>query len=172
MALKKVVRLDNTDSFKFENKGDKLEGYYKKTTEVTINGQNVKKHIFETANGLVSVLGQFDLGKQLAEVPANSRVVATLMGIQKLKGGKTMKIYDVAYDDADVSESAATSEACADDLEDAYEEAGVDEDEISDDEIKTPATRVASNKPAASAPSAANQAKFQAMLQKAKTKIA
>lgn len=174
MALKKITPTDNAEGFKFEKKGDKIDGYYIKTTEVTIDGRPVKKHIFKTAKGLVSVLGQFQLGQQLAEVPTGSRVVAVLLGIQKLKAGKTMKLYDVSFDDEDGLDSG-TVEAASEAVETELEE--VEEDDVSVDSEEepldvAPAARATPPKTVAKPPTADAQARVQALLAKSRSKSA
>lgn len=103
MALEKAVRPSDTQPFKFENRGDTLKGYYMRTSEETINGSLVKKHVFKTQEGLKSVLGQADMYKQLIDNNClKNYVEVTFTGnVQKLKGGRTMKLYDVSFDDQD-----------------------------------------------------------------------
>lgn len=100
MALQRAVRSDTMDKIKFENKGDSLKGYYIQTTEVTIDGKLVKKHIFKTQKGLAGVLGQADMYQQLKDNNCErSYVEVTFTGnAKKLKGGRTMKLYEVDFD--------------------------------------------------------------------------
>lgn len=104
MALKRAQDLGQTQGFKFEKKGDVLKGYYIKTTEEVINGSRCKKHFFHTKNGIVTVLGQANMYKQLTDNNCQNLYVEVTFTGQKLplKGGKTMKIYSVDYDETDV----------------------------------------------------------------------
>lgn len=114
MALKKAVSSDSGDvaRFKFEKKGDRINGYYIRTEVIQIEGKDVKKHIFSTSDGLVSVLGQANLEKQLLENNCkNVYVEAVFTGqVQKLKGGRTMKLYDLSFDDEDKYSGPTTAE--------------------------------------------------------------
>lgn len=120
MALQKAERTGNTTPFKFEKGGDKLAGYYVRTTDEVINGSTVKKHVFKTANGYLSVLGQADMYKQLVDNECkNTYVEITFSGdVQKLKGGKTMKLYDVAFDRSDTLDGETVPSVTEDDTDD------------------------------------------------------
>ena len=131
MAKQKAVRAGNTSGFKFEKAGDTLSGYYIGTTEEMINGSLAKKHVFKTATGLVSVLGQADMYKQLVGNDClNLNVDITFTGqVLKLKGGKTMKLYDVEFDPDDQYDAGASGghEDYADESEPGEEESPADE---------------------------------------------
>ena len=160
MALQKAQRTSNAQGFKFTGKGDTLKGFYVSTTEETINGSKVKKHVFQTDTGAVSVLGQADMYNQLTQNDClNSYVEITFTGdLQKLKGGKTMKLYDVAFDKTQSWDAGANTNY--DDVDDSEENVL--------DEIEAPAATPPPR--AAKAPSAANQAKVQALLSSAKNR--
>lgn len=102
MALKTANGGARGDKFKFEEEGDKLEGYYLGSSIIVINGDNVTAHNVQTDKGIMSPLGSTDLNRKLGEVPAGARVVIVFEGIKKLGKGKTLKIFDVKYDDEDV----------------------------------------------------------------------
>lgn len=155
MALEKANRTGNAAPFKFEKRGDSLKGYYVKTEAVTINGSAVKQHLFKTATGFVSVLGQADMYKQLVDNNCvNNYVEITFSGeVQKLKGGKTMKLYDVAFDRADTLDNSVSTPVD----EDVY----VDEEEPADEIEVARATPPAR---AAAAPDAARKARTEALL--------
>lgn len=159
MALKKVIRTDNTDSFKFEKKGQTLKGYYLKTVVKPINGKDCNVHLFQTSKGLVSVLGQHDLSQQLAEITLGCYIEATFTGVKNLKGGKTMKLYDVGWDDSDtidvdsVDTEAGTEEPAEEEEQDSSDDVADDEpaedeeEETPMDEVKTAPARSIAAKP-------------------------
>lgn len=161
MSLIKAIRSSGTKPFKFERKGDTIKGYYLNTTEETINGSPVKKHVFLTPEGSLSVLGQADMYSQLTSNNClKSYVEVTFTGnVQKLKGGKTMKLYDVQYDPSQTVDAASIADVSVDD-------SLVDEDLFGDDGENGPASTPLS--PAASraikAPTAEQQAAVQARL--------
>lgn len=155
-------------AFKFEKAGDRLDGYYLKTESITIEGREVKKHVFATAKGLVSVLGQADMAQQLKDNDLGGRrVVITFSGkVQKLRGGKTMKLYDVDFDRADVYKTPDSEPELAEGTE-AYADEYTDEEEVLDEVQRTTARKPAH---AAVAPDAAAQARVQALLGRNRTK--
>lgn len=156
MALEKAIRTGNSTGFKFVNKGDTLKGYYLGTTVEPINGKDVDVHRFKNESGIFSVLGQADIKGQFKSngVTAGMWVEITFSGeMQKLKGGRTMKLYDVLFnrDDLDSGESTGPS------LEEDY---GDEEDSYGEVAVAAP---VAPAK-AATAPSSDRQAAMRALL--------
>lgn len=164
MALQKANRTSDTQAFKFENGGDTLKGFYLKTSEEVINGSKVKKHVFRTSDGLFSVLGQADMYSQLTENHCvGTYVEVTFTGkFRKLKGGKTMKLYDVSFDREQVSDEAPIEDNSYD--QDDNEQDLSAETEVA--EIVDEPTPPRPSKPlrAAAVPDAARQAKVQALL--------
>ncbi len=178
MALKKAADLGNTAGFKFEKKGDKLVGYYLKTTEETINGSNCKKHYFSTKTGIVTVLGQANMYKQLADNSCQGCMVEITFTGQalKLKGGKTMKVYEVYFDEidrysgSDVDTVGEVDQDEVDGYEEPTDDVAIDEDEPALDE--TPPARSTAPKRAATAPDPARRAAVQNLLNGRTTKRA
>lgn len=165
MGMKKAQDLGQSQGFKFETKGQTLKGYYLKTTDEVINGSPCKKHYFQTAEGLVTVLGQANMYKQLTDNNCqNLAVEITFTGqALKLKGGKTMKVYEVSYDEEDVWDGAGTvaAETVGDDIDDG-DDTDLDDDPAPLDE--TPPARAAAPKQRAVAPAADRQARVQKLL--------
>ena len=163
MALTKVTREEDATPFKFEKAGDTLKGYYTGTSEIEIDGRPVKKHTFVTTDGLKTVLGQADLYKQLSGNNClNFYVEATFTGdAQKLKGGKTMKIYSVAVDKSDKYEGAQIQDSDGEDVDSDIFDAEPAADEV-------PPMRATPPKFATKAPSAESQAEVQALLGRAR----
>lgn len=137
MAKQKAIKSNDSNNFKFENKGDTLVGYYLKTTEEVINGTPAKKHWFQTDKGLTTVLGQANMYKQLVENECKGMSVDIIFTGQsiKLKGGKTMKVYDVFFDTEDLYQGDLPET----DAKDAYED-DAEEDTLEDE---TPVDEVA-----------------------------
>lgn len=157
MALKNKADFGNTEQFKFEKKGTKLDGYYKGTTDIVIEGRDVKKHVFNTSKGLVSVLGQTHLTQLLQDIPLNCRVVATYVDTKVIKKGfNPMKMFELQYDEEekdpgaslDLSEESIEDEA----VEEEYADEVV-EDEVVEEEPQQPVRRAStpSSKPTSGA---------------------
>lgn len=163
MALERVQRTDDATSFKFTKKGDTLQGYYIKTDTITIDGREVKRHLFETDTGLISVLGQADMHKQLMDGDCVNRFVEVVFSgtVKKLKGGRTMKLYDVAVDRTKVWTGSDAADLESGDLE-GIEDSDVAEEETPVDEL--PPARPTRPARVAATPSATSQARVQAML--------
>lgn len=98
MALVNKPRASNDKGFKFEKTGQSLEGYYIETIEITLDGDLVKKHIFKTESGIVSVLGQAFLTREFKETPRGTYVRLTLLEEKEKVGKGWMKTYDVKWD--------------------------------------------------------------------------
>ena len=96
-------------SFKFTKAGDTLKGYYQGQVQKTINGSPVIEHTYKTESGLMSVLGQSNILQQIKNnnIKPGMYVEIEFSGeMQKLRSGKTMKVYDIAYDDENVDSDA------------------------------------------------------------------
>jgi len=143
MALQKAIKGGETTPFKFTNAGDTIKGYYHGQSEKMINGSKVVESLYKTKTGILSVLGQAHLLSQIRtnNIEIGNYVEIVFSGqVQKLKGGRTMKVYDVSFDRDDNDTSSENVEAGS------FEEA---EDEETEDETtafvpptppKTPAT--------------------------------
>lgn len=107
MAFKKKIDIGSTDAFKFEKLQQSLEGYYVGTFDIVIDGRDVKKHVFQTSKGLVSVLGQAHLTQLLAGIEKGTNTRITYVGSKKTKAGRQpMKLFELEYDDEDQMEVA------------------------------------------------------------------
>lgn len=167
MALQKAVKSEGfPKSFKFLAKGDTLKGYYQGKSDKVILGRPAVEHLYKTKDGLVTVLGQANILKQLADnsVEVGTYVEITFSGqMRKLKNGNTMKVYDVAFDrdNMDLEVEAPASEEIA------------DEEELLDEELAdevAPPPPVAPSRPA-SVPTPERTARMQALLRGKKTGI-
>lgn len=82
------------------NVGDAIEGWFVKTEIYEGNYGDTEKYIIETPNGeLKGVFTCANLAKQFNNVPEGSYVWITYNGEVKTKSGRTVKVYDVEYDD-------------------------------------------------------------------------
>lgn len=109
MAMKRANGGDRGEKFKFEDEGDKLEGYYLGAGTIDIEGDEVTVHNIKTDTGLFSPLGSADLNRKMSQVPSGARVRVVYEGKKKLKGGKTLKVFTVDYDDEDTVEDAPSA---------------------------------------------------------------
>jgi hypothetical protein len=152
MALQKAIKSGNTTSFKFKEEGDTIKGYYQGQVEKNINGSPAIEHTYKTKDGTLSVLGQANILNQLK---ANNITPGTYVEIVfsgemlKLKGNRTMKVYDISFDpdNQDLDVSTPTSEGWSEEDGTGFEEPAV----------------------SSKAPSAQAQARIQALLSKGKT---
>lgn len=149
MAFKKKTDFGNTEGFKFEKPKQSLEGYYMGSTVIQIDGSDVKKHIFSTSKGLVSVLGQAHLGQLLEGLNPGTMVRATYVSSRKLKKG-TMKLYELEYDEDDVIETDGiqlaepeASEPEEEAAEEEYQEEAVEEEAEEEQAPPPPVKRAA-----------------------------
>lgn len=164
MALVKASK-GSAAPFKFDAPGVTLKGYYQGQVKKTINGMPAIEHTYKTSSGLVGVLGQANILRQFETngVTPGTYVEITFTGeTMKLKGGRTMKVYDVAFDNenTDSSPEAPSDEEVA------------DYDDGSEEEEEAPAP-IAARPTAPRAPAAAaspeRQARIQAMLNKTRS---
>jgi hypothetical protein len=159
MALQKARKDSNSTPFKFLNAGDSIKGYYQGQVTKTINGLPAVEHIYKTPTGVVGVLGQANILNQIKNngITPGMYVEITFSGqMQRLKNGRTMKVYDVSFDPNDLDSDVSAPV-------DNTEEYGDEEDEA-EPALERP------SKPAvaAQAPTPARQAQVQALLNKAK----
>ena len=168
MALQKAVKSEGfPKSFKFLAKGDTLKGYYQGKSDKVILGRPAVEHLYKTKDGLVTVLGQANILKQLADnsVEVGTYVEITFSGqMRKLKNGNTMKVYDVAFyrDNMDLEVGSLESEEIVDAEEELLDEELADE--------VAPPPPVAPSRPA-SVPTPERTARMQALLRGKKTGI-
>jgi hypothetical protein len=153
MAIQKAKKEAMATGFKFVKAGDTLKGYYQGQTKKIINGTPAVEHRYKTSTGLVSVLGQANILKQIENngiVPGTYVEVQFTGETQKLKNGRTMKVYDIVFDLDDNDLSAAPTSG---------DEDWVDSSEELEETEETPPPRPASN----------TSARVQALLNKGKS---
>jgi len=158
MALQKANQGGATP-FKFQSAGDSIKGYYQGQVQKTINGSPAIEHTYKTEAGIVGVLGQANILNQIKNnnITPGTYVEITFSGkMQKLKSGKTMKVYDVSFDTEDLDTDASAPVA----------DEGEPDEDLTDEVLP-----VKASKPSAPAvtPSAANQARIQALLNRSKS---
>lgn len=106
MARRKVVDLDCDSTVAFEKKGQQVEGYYLGFKNIETDYGPSKLHVFKGEDGNFGVYGSHKLDEKLASVPAGAMTFVTFDGKVKIPGGKTMKRFDVDYDDELIDEDA------------------------------------------------------------------
>ena len=98
---KKAIELTNT--WKAINPGDKIEGVYikKEIMESKFNpDKKIEKYIIETSDGeKVGVFSSASLERQFKNIPEESYVWIEYRGEEISKNGRSVKVYDVDYDD-------------------------------------------------------------------------
>jgi hypothetical protein len=164
MALQKAKKDSTSTAFKFVEAGDTLKGYYQGQVTKTINGSPAVEHTYKTTKGLFGVLGQANILNQLKNNGINpgTYVEITFTGnVQRLKNGRTMKVYDVSFDPENLDSNATAPTLEASDESDE----GLFEDAPEMDEA--PVVRAAP-KVTATTPDAAKRARLQAMLNSSK----
>jgi len=157
MALQLARKVEQSTGFKFLNEGDSIHGYYQGQLSKTINGSPAIEHTYRTASGVVSVLGQANILTQIKQndIAPGTYVEIVFTGkMQRLKNGRTMKVYDVSFDRDNFDASVQLPS------EEVYE--ADDSEDESSDEVAPPAP-VAPRQPA-SLPSADRKAQMQALL--------
>lgn len=166
MSFERAQNTFDTTPRKFADKGEKLEGYYLKTVEETINGNAVLKHYFETTTGTVTVLGQKDLtSKLVGNNLKNCRVIITYDGIKKLSGGRTLKQYTVDFDRQDQYDAAAAPAAAGGGSN--FDDDGDDDTDWDGDNSGSTVNTSVASKGHVPGPTASLQAKAEALLNKA-----
>jgi hypothetical protein len=101
MAMKKLTRTAAVEEtrFRFEKKGDALEGYYVGSETFNHNGDELTKHRFKNDDGeIVSTLGSYVLNQDLKSVESGVRVRITFDGKVKTKKGRTANAYTIEVD--------------------------------------------------------------------------
>ena len=80
--------------------GATLEGVYKfNTTFIGKFGETTKYVIIDQNGTGWAVFGSASLNRQFENIPEGSYVWITYKGVQPTKNGRTVKVYDVDYDD-------------------------------------------------------------------------
>ena len=79
--------------------GATLEGYYVQSE--TFNGKfgETTKYTIKTDDGYYGVYGSASLDRQFKNIPEGCFVWITYKGEEPTKNGRTVKVYDVDYDD-------------------------------------------------------------------------
>lgn len=143
MAFETLFDASNATVYKFENKGDKLEGYYMGSFDHEGDYGPTKKHIFDTESGAVVVFGQRHLMQTLPTVKAGTMVRITYNDdlAPKAKGRQPMKLFKFEQDRKNTKEvigveltpTSAVSEADVPNFETI--------DDVTDEVSPTPARR-------------------------------
>lgn len=172
MAFEKLFDASNASPFKFEKKGDVLEGFYMGSFDYTGDYGPTKKHIFQTSEGAVVIFGQRNLMQQLpsATVGATLRITYTGDKVSDKKGRQPMKLFQIEQDRKNKVEVVGVDLTPA---EPQFEDSNESEDDVDTaeaDEV-TPARAVAPRQPAA-APDAERQRKVQELLNRGRNKTA
>lgn len=132
MAFEKVFDAGQATVKKFENVGDKIEGYYMGSFDFEGDYGLTKKHVFQTENGAELVFGQRHLIQQLPTIKPGTmvRVVYTEDLAPKKKGQHPMKLFSFEQDKKntiDVVGVDSTWEAAADSAPEQEDTALADE---------------------------------------------
>lgn len=107
MAFKKKPSGDSGDAekFKFEKVGDMVEGHLVQAGTITLEDKDVMKYVVQKEGGeRVGFLGSFKLDEGLKGMPLGTMIRVTYIKKERLKGGKTLKMFDIEYDDENVIE--------------------------------------------------------------------
>lgn len=95
---KKAIEL--TTTWKGVNEGDSLEGVYIKSELVKGNYGEQNKYVIETPDGdKKGVFANRSLERQFANIPEGSYVWIVYKGESTTRAGRTVKVYEVEYDD-------------------------------------------------------------------------
>ncbi len=98
MAFQEVNVSGGGEKFKFESKGDKIEGHYLGDDTINIAGKEVIRHTFKTAKATISTLGSYQLNEVMEKVTPGQLVRVTYTGDKALKAGKSMKTFKLEVD--------------------------------------------------------------------------
>lgn len=158
MAFETLFDASNATVFKFEKKGDQLEGYYMGSFDFEGDYGPTKKHVFSTSNGATVVFGQRNLIQTLPTVKAGVmlRITYTDELPAKAKGRQPMKLFKFEQDKKNIIEVTGVeltpTDSGSDDVRGDYEPI---EPEVTDE---APPARPQRPTVAARTPSAAQQA--------------
>lgn len=166
MAFETLFDASNGTIYKFENKGDQLEGYFMGSFDYQGDYGPTKRHVFSTPEGAVIVFGQKHLMQLLPQIKVGTMVRLTYIDdlAPKKKGQHPMKLFKPEQDRKNVIEvngvelAPALTETTEDDVPSNFEP--VTEEPI-DEAPPARATRPATP---ARTPSAAQQAAVRSVL--------
>lgn len=82
--------------FKFEKKGDELEGIYWGSKKASINGKDAVIHVLETKNRIVNVYGNAVLNDKIGFVPVGRLIKIVLTGLTN-EDGKNYKNFTLHW---------------------------------------------------------------------------
>lgn len=188
MARRKVIDLDCDSTIKFEKVGQSIEGHFVGSKQIETDFGKSKLHVFKGDEGNFGVYGSSKLDEKLLTVPTGAMTWVTFQGKVSIPGGKTMKKFDVDFDDelidpdltgtqinftnneepAEESGEAPAEEAA--DVDDDTIEAGEAEEEEAPEPKNVAKKPLLKGKPAAAAPTvnAAARANTTSLLNKSK----
>ena len=96
---KKAIEMTETWN-KDLNPGDKLEGVFVKTEQFENEFGKTEKYVIETSDGKkMGVFSSASLSRQFNNVPVGSYVWIEYKGKESSKGGRSVNVYVVEYDD-------------------------------------------------------------------------
>jgi hypothetical protein len=183
MARKKVLDLNADSTIEWAKVGQQLNGYYLGFKTVTTDFGPSKLHVLVTDAGTVGCWGSAQLDSKLGTVAKGTATFITFGGKTKIAGGKTMKNFDVEYDDDDKMEVSSTvvnfsndstesdddNTAADDDTQDIDQDAPAGEEDDNDTEINA-AAEPAPKKGLPAGPTPEQKSKANAMLAKLQAK--
>ena len=174
MAFEPVFDASSATAFKFENKGDVLEGYYMGSFDYEGDYGPTKRHMFNTKQGAVVVFGQRNLMQTLPSIKAGTMVRITYNEDKiTAKGRAPMKVFGFEQDRKDTVLVSGVDFTKTDE-----EFAGSGDDDDSSEgtapaSYSAKASAIPTTNPANAAASAARQAEVKALLEgKGKNKSA
>lgn len=162
MAFETLFDASNATVFKFETKGDVLEGYYMGSFDHEGDYGPTKKHIFDTKSGAICIFGQRHLIQTLPSVKPGTMVRITYNDdlAPKAKGRQPMKLFKFEQDRKNVRDVSGV-ELLPTDTGSNFEAVDTAEDDVTD--VPAP-TRAARPAVPAQAPSSERQSSTRALL--------
>lgn len=174
MARKKVVDLNVEKTLSFGDKADQVKrgrevsGYLLGHKKITTDYGPATVHILQGADGNFGIYGSKQLTDNLTQIELGTMVFVKYVEKIKLKGGKTLKKFDVEFDDEDRIEVNGITDSASDPSDDSEDEEEMEassddegEEEIEEEAEEEEAPPIRNTKPASAA-----SAKAQALLQK------
>lgn len=178
MARKKVVDLNVDKTLSFGDKPDQVKrgrevsGYLLGHKKITTDYGPATVHILQGKDGNFGIYGSKQLTDNLMQIELGVMVFVKYVDKVKIKGGKTLKKFDVEFDDEDVIEVTGIQAAASDPSdagdeaeEEEEEEQEAEEEEAEEEEEEEEETQAASSRPL-SKPNSATSSKAQALLSK------
>lgn len=143
MARQKVLDLDTDKIVKFEKRGQSFKGYYLGTRRVNTGMSESSLHVFSCEGENVGMWGSAKLDRLIGSVPKGHMTFVTFQGKRKIGGGKTLKMFDLEFDDqnrltdvVDTSDnSTESSEASVGSFEGSSGDSSEEYAEVSLDEV-------------------------------------